>query len=347
MAPTFLLVGGAMKQRTLLKLALGVMMIIGCSAHAAPKNEVPILVYWSTAQGDSQLTGVVFDDAERGPVPFELQTDHFRGVRSVAGGWAFHDVSLSYSGQETPLALRTRSGASDIRIDVALPSITSCKPAHISSLKQVSESAPVRTRLKAMLAARHLLELRSNVCPPWAKRDLAEIYFAMSCSLANKTSFFRISEEAKERFRQFASDRNGADARIEECDAHMFGTALASLRQDAQASLAQGDFSRFATLNTELRASADKPDWRSGLAVQGLDETVLKADWLSGLYREQQRAVSAGAFERALEANATLRNLLHVSQFRDAFEKVSLNQTLLEADRAYIETKATQMLPQQ
>lgn len=333
-----------MKIRILL---CGTIMMLhsAASAQPSPRNNVPILVYWSSGQGEVAPSAVEFEDQRQGVIPFSRAGDHFKGMRSAHGSWVFHDVSLLYGAQGVPLALRTRADVPSVRIDVALPATTSCKPALVSSLKNVSEKALIRTRVKSMIAARHLLELRSNVCPSWAKRDLAEIYFTMNCSLAKGTSFFRVSDEAKQRYRQFARNTVTAEERIKACDAQMFGVAAASLREAANAALAVGDFERFASLNKDLRASAVDPEWKRGLAVQGLDDTTLKADWLLGLYKEQQLAKADGEIPRALQVNAMLANLRALPQFNEAFVEISLTGAQLEGDRRYLESKLTAVTP--
>lgn len=330
--------GGNRKSVALLVVATTAVMQ-GAGSRAEPvRNEVPIRVYWEKAAGKATLSGVSVDDPNLGAVPFKLESDHFEGQRQAQGSWAFHDVTLFYSGEAAPLALRTRAGLPGIRIDVGLPSFTSCRREKLDALRAVSRNAPMQTRVNAMLAARHLLKLHSNACPSWARKDLAEIYFVMSCSLAKQTNFYRVSEEAKDIYRELARKPASAEDEITKCDAQTLGSAVKSLHDASRSALAAGNFASFAALNTELRDQALDGAWASGYAVQGLDVDVLRADYLKALYDQQQIAVSRRQLDTAVEYNQQLNELLAQSGYEEAFRRASLNAMRIEQDRAFIES---------
>ena len=305
-------------------------------AQTNTSNQVPILVYWV----NTPPTGVAFQDARRGSIPFDRERDHFRGVRPVRGSWAFHDLALAYGQQEAPLALRTRYDAPSIRLEVALPTAASCTPAGVNSLRRVSENAPYRTRLTSMLAARHLLELRANVCPAWAQRDLAEIYFNMNCSLAKSTDYFRLSEEVKERYLQYARNAAQARQRIEACENQTRGVTLAALLDLREQAFDVRDLAMFEAINGELATYYENDDWRGGFVAQHISLDAIRAAQLRGLYARQIEAGRARDYATALGYNGQLLRLKGDNSFDAAFGRISLSREQLETDRAFLETRA-------
>jgi len=306
-------------------------------AEPLPTNAVPIRIYWSKAPGKAPLANVTFEDAAIGAVPFKRESDHFAGTRQARGSWAFHDVTLGYGGEQAPLALRTRAGTSGVRIDVALPTIAACRRDKLGQLKSVTRNASVETRLNTMLEARHLLGLGER-CPLWAQKDLAEIYFVMNCSLATRTSYFRVSEEAKERLRKLARNRSTADQEIAKCDADTLGLAVKSLHEDSRRLLAESRFAAFEAANRELLTAARQPEWADAFRSQGLDDDLLRADQLKALYDQQQAASLRGQYDEALGFNAKLRALFSNGGYDKAFVEVKLDEQRLSDDRNYFES---------
>lgn len=325
-------------RQSLAFMALALFLGVPLAAGPAPRNAVPISIYWSKAPGKAALSNVAFEDANLGAINFTANSDHFAGTRQADGSWAFHDVTLSYGSEAAPLALRTRAGTPGIRIDVAMPNYTACRREILDGLKKIPSSAPIPTRINAMLSARHLLALHSNMCPEWAQKDLAEIYFVMSCSLAKQSRFFRVPEEAKDRYRQLGrKTASGKDEEIAACDRQTYGLAVLELDQAAKAALAKKDIETFGSINEELGQLASDPDWAGGLSAQGLDEDTLRARSLKLLYGQQQEALQRKDFDGALQQNSKLKELLDDKEFSRAFDKVSLDEKRLEEDRAFIE----------
>ena len=336
------------RNKTLAAAAVVSLLLHGAAiGQTDAKNAVPINIYWSKVTGKAPLSNVTFQDENQGAIPFRRAADHFTGIREVKGSWAFHDLALSYGSDEAPLALRTRAGISGIRIDIALPTFASCRREKLTELKSVPRNAPVPTRINAMLAARHLLSLRANGCPFWAQKDLAEIYFVISCSLAMQTSYFRVSEEAKESYRKLARNRASAEGEIANCDTQTLGAAIKTLHEASRKTLTKGDFAAFQALNAELRDKAGEVDWAQGFAVQKLDENVLRADLLKAFYEQQQAALSRREYDAALQFNGQLKMFLAQGEFAEAFKKISLDANRLEQDREFIENSKPTDTPEE
>jgi hypothetical protein len=178
-------------------------------------NDVPITITW---QGRGP-TSVAFEDSSVGRIEFTPKPGRFVGHRRTTGNWAIHVVTLNYSGDDFPLALRTRFDNPGVTLRIDTPDALACNQTNVAALEQVSEAGPQATRMRALLQARQMLGRPISLCTDFGKRRLARVYFRMSCSLARDTGFFAVSEEAKYYLRRTARPPADAENEIRQCEA--------------------------------------------------------------------------------------------------------------------------------
>jgi hypothetical protein len=283
-----------------------------------PDNDVPIRIF---VEGDPP-SQVVFEDSSSGTSRFSHVSTYWEGHHPSKGAWALHKVALFYSDNPVPLALRTLWTQPRLDVTIVYRRYAACNPADVTRVEQAAQAATASARIQAVIGARQLLMLTENVCPDFAKRQLANVYFDASCALAKTTDYFVVSDEAKSQLIRNVPDKAAALTRIAVCEKEMRRAAVQPLMALQDEAIRQGRFADFASINGELAAMRAEPEWADVLAEPAISTRLAQSAQIGVLLQAARRARDP---ERALAVNAALIQLGRDRAYAETIRATSLD----------------------